>query len=141
MSKPDKFVLDCSVTLAWYFKDEANVYANAIRGRLSQAEALVPAIWRLEVANALLVGERRKRSTEAQATTWVRFLERLPITIDTETSARAFGDVLNLARAQNLSAYDASYLELAMRRGIPLATLDNKLKTAAAAVGVSLYSA
>jgi predicted nucleic acid-binding protein len=141
MKKVEEFVLDGSVTLAWYFADEADPYANAVVGRFPAAQAVVPTIWPLEVANALLMGERRKRSTVAQATKWTGYLSSLPITVDSETSVRAWGDVLTLARAQNLTAYDAAYLELALRRGLPLATLDDKLKAAAAAVGVAMYAA
>jgi predicted nucleic acid-binding protein len=102
---------------------------------------VVPALWPLEVANTLVVGERRKRSTPAQAATWLSLLEAFPITVDAETAAHAWVETLALARAQDLSAYDAAYLELAMRRGLPLATLDEKLKKAATAVGVGLYTA
>ena len=138
MESPQEFVLDGSVTMAWYFKDEMNDYANAVRDGLDQNQAVVPSLWPLEVANAVVMGERRKRSTPAQAATWLSFLSALPIVIDGETSARAWGDTLGLARAYSLSAYDAAYLELAMRRGVQLATLDDKLKAAAAAAGVPL---
>jgi predicted nucleic acid-binding protein len=141
MEKLEEFVLDCSVTLAWYFADEANPYANAVAGRFPAARAVVPVLWPLEVANALLMGERRKRSTSAQATRWIGYLSSLPITVDTETTARAWTDILAQARTHNLSAYDAAYLELALRRGLPLATLDDQLKAAAAALGVGLFSA
>jgi predicted nucleic acid-binding protein len=85
------------------------------------------------------VGERRKRSTPAQAATWLGILETFPILIDGETASRAWSDTLSLARAQKLSAYDAAYLELAMRLGLPLATLDDQLRAAAAAVGAALF--
>jgi predicted nucleic acid-binding protein len=136
----EQFVLDGSVTLAWFFKDEADPYADAIAARFPDVQGLVPAVWPLEVANAVLMGERRRRSTEAQAARWLRRLSSLPITIDDETMSRAWSDVLNLARAQGLSAYDAAYLELALQRGLPLATLDQRLKAAAAAVGVGEYN-
>ena len=135
------FVLDGSVTMAWYFKDEMNDYANAVRDGMDQSQAVVPSLWPLEVANTVVMGERRKRSTLAQAATWLSFLSVLPIVVDNETTARAWGDTLGLARAHNLSAYDAAYLELAMRRGLPLATLDDRLKATAQAVGVPLYAA
>src|SRR5262245_60054002 len=109
------FVLDSSVTLSWFFKDEANPYADAVAARFPDASAVVPGIWPLEVANALVMGERRLRSTEAQAARWLGHLDSLPITVDTETSSRAWGDVLSLARSQNLSSYDAAYLEVALR--------------------------
>jgi predicted nucleic acid-binding protein len=138
-AKAESFILDGSVTLAWYFKDEADPYADAIAARFPGVVAVVPTIWPLEVANALLMGERRKRSTEAQATKWLGYLASLPITVDDETTARAWSDVLSIARTHNLSAYDAAYLELALRRALPLATLDDKLQAAATAVGVAAY--
>jgi predicted nucleic acid-binding protein len=115
--------------MAWCFKDEMNDYANAVRDGLDQNQAVGPSLWSLDVANAVVVGERRKRSTPAQAAAWLSFLGALPIVTDGETSARAWGDTLNLARAHSLSAYDAAYLELAMRRGIAIATLDDQLKS------------
>jgi predicted nucleic acid-binding protein len=137
--KAEEFVLDGSVPLAWYFKDEADPYADAIAARFPGVQAIVPVIWPLEVANAVLMGERRKRSTEAQAAKWLGYLGSLPIAVDDETNVRAWGDVLSLARANKLSAYDAAYLELALRRGLRLATLDDRLKAAAVAVGVGEY--
>ena len=134
-----EFVLDGSVALAWYFKDEADPYADAVAARLPSARAAVPQIWHLEVANALLMGERRQRSTEAQAARWLYYLRSLPITVDEETGSRAWDEVLRLARGHRLSAYDAAYLELAVRRSLPLATLDDKLKAAASALGVPTF--
>ena len=136
-----EFVLDGSIALAWYFKDEADPYADAVAASFATARATVPLIWRLEVANALLTGERRQRSTEAQAFKWLAYLRSLPIEVDEETNERAWSEVLGLGRAHRLSAYDAAYLELALRRRLPLATLDNQLKAAAAAVGVSAFAA
>lgn len=82
---PSAFVLDGSVTMAWFFRDEANAYAEAVEDSMTRAEAVVPALWPLEIANTLVVGERRKRSTEAQATTWLSYLRALPIVVDEET--------------------------------------------------------
>jgi predicted nucleic acid-binding protein len=135
-----EFVLDGSLALAWYFKDEADPYADAVAARFPTARAAVPVIWPLQVANAVLMGERRQRSTEAQAAKWLGYLGSLPISVDDETNNRAWGDVLSLARAQRLSVYDAAYLELARRRGLPLATLDDKLKAAASAVGAPAFA-
>ena len=87
----------------------------------------------------LLMGERRKRATPDETQKSLQFLSSLPIAVDDATGTQAFGHTLHLARAHNLSIYDASYLELAIRRGLELATQDEKLKTAAAAVGVSLF--
>jgi predicted nucleic acid-binding protein len=134
-----EFVLDCSVTMAWYFKDEANAYANAVRKSLSRARAIVPALWPLEVANVLIMGERRQRSTEAEASKWIRYLQMLPIRPDDETMSRVWSDILHVARSYDVSAYDASYLELAIRLGLPLASLDDKLKTTASSAGVSAF--
>lgn len=103
------------------------------------ATALVPSLWPLEVGNALLIGERRKRTTEAKVTQFVALLRSLPIVVDDETPRRAWSDALALARSQKLTTYDAAYLELAMRRAIPLATLDDKLKAAGKALGVVMF--
>lgn len=138
-STPDRFVLDGSVALAWLFHDEQDPYADAIVGKLPHIEMLVPRLWHLEIANVLLVGERRRRSTQADTTTWLTFLSRLPVLVDGETELRAWSDTVALARQHGLSAYDASYLELAMREGVPLATLDARLKSAAHAVGAPIY--
>lgn len=135
----DTFVLDGSVALAWCFADEADPYADAVARKLPKMQAVVPAIWHLEVTNAMLVGERRGRCDQADTKNWTAFLASLPLSVDEHLPSRVFGDVLALARAQTLSTYDAAYLELAMRRYLPLATLDARLKTAAAAVGVALF--
>lgn len=138
-AKSKTFVLDCSLTAAWFFEDEANAYAQAVEDSLPAAVALVPALWPLEVANALLVGERRKRATEAKVTTFLKLLKSLPISFDDETPDRAWDESLLLARLHQLSVYDAAYLELALRRDLPLATLDGPLKAAAKAAGVYTY--
>jgi predicted nucleic acid-binding protein len=138
-SKSPAFVLDCSVTVAWFFPDEVSAYAAEIRDSLAGAAAFVPSLWPLEVANALVVGERRKRATEAKSTQFLVLLSALPINIDEETTNRAWSDTIKLARAHNLSVYDAAYLELAIRRGLSLASIDKGLKSAAAAVGVPLH--
>ena len=134
----ESLVIDCSVTMAWYFKDEATPYTNAVRAGLATERAAVPALWPLEVANVLLMGERRKRSTQTKATKWLRFLSALPIAVDTQTPGLAFDPILDLARSHKLTAYDAAYLELAKRRGLPLATLDAELRAAAKREKVTL---
>lgn len=135
----EEFVVDASVALAWCFPDEKALYPQAVLDSLAGDRALVPSHWPLEVANSLLVGERRKRSTQADTVHWLGFLTTLPITLDDETPARAWSDILDLARRHDLSEYDAAYLELAIRRGLPLATLDRPLRAAARAVGVAAY--
>jgi predicted nucleic acid-binding protein len=140
MEPKDGFVLDWSVTLAWCFADEATAFTDGVRDSLANMRAVVPSIWLLEAANATTVGERRGRLDEARSRRFFVLLEALPIIVDKETGTRAFGYIVHLARAHQLSAYDAAYLELAIRRGLPLACLDSKLKTAAAAAGVVLFS-
>jgi len=132
------FVLDASVALAWHFEDEASAYADRVLERLREDDALVPAIWPLEVAKGLLAAERRSRLSPADVAAAQGVLSDLPISVHTATLAEALGPVLALARAQGLSAYDAAYLDLAMREGLPLATQDDDLRAAAARVGVAL---
>jgi predicted nucleic acid-binding protein len=136
----DGFVLDCSVAMAWCFDDEATPLTNAVRDSLAIAGAVVPSMWPLEVTNATNVGERRKRLDEARSRRFITLLESLPIAVDDEASSHAFRDISHLARTYQLSAYDAAYLELAIRRGLPLACLDGKLKSAATAAGVPLFA-
>lgn len=136
--KIEEFVLDSSMAIAWSFEDETDDHADRVHGQLSTKRAVVPLLWALEVANALLVGERRQRSTEADTSKWTAMLAGLPIRIDDQTNTHAWTATLGLARRHNLSAYDAAYLELAIRRGLPLATLDEQLKAAAKAVGVNI---
>ena len=139
MDAATAFVLDGSLTLVWGFADEHDAYAADILDRMPDLQAYVPSLWPLEVANALLVGERRGRTTQADTAQFLAILDAFPITVDDETVARAWVETMHLARAHNLSSYDASYLELAMRLGLPLATLDGKLKNAATAVGILLF--
>src|SRR6185437_1213302 len=96
-------------------------------------------LWHLEVANVLLVGERRGRCSQADTTQWLSYLSGLPIVVDGATEARAWSDTVSLARQHGLTAYDAAYLELAMREGVSLATLDDPLRAAAQAAGVPIY--
>ena len=131
------FVLDCSVAIAWLFQDEASPNTDQLLKELrNDSNALVPNLWRLEFGNALTQAERRGRITAAQLTTTLELVRNLPITTDAETDSRAFREILNLARTTSLTTYDASYLELAMRHGVPLATLDKDLIRAARGVAV-----
>jgi predicted nucleic acid-binding protein len=134
------FVLDGSLAVAWHFEDESNAFADAVEDALAVRAAIVPSLWPLEVANALRMGERRGRTTEAKVSQFLALLQALPIRVDDQTVLRAWHDTIHLARAHTLSVYDASYLELALRRGLPLASLDDPLKKAAAAVGVADFS-
>lgn len=132
------FVLDGSVTIAWCFEGQASAYADSVMARLDRERATVPSIWALELANAMLIGERRKKISRAEIARCLQMVAGLPITIDENAAQTAFGPILTLARDQNISAYDAAYLELAMREGIPLATRDEGLRTAARHAGVPL---
>jgi predicted nucleic acid-binding protein len=132
------FVLDVSVTLAWHFEDEATPEIWALLERLHDEGGIVPGLWPLEVANVLAVSERRGRSSPTRSAAFVEQLARLPLEIDGETGDRALHETLTLARREALTAYDACYLELAMRRGLPLATTDAALRRAATRLGVAL---
>ncbi len=132
----NNFILDCSMTMAWCFDGEATPYTDGIRDRLGEAKAFVPALWPFEVANVILIGERRNRLDRARSLRFINLLSRLPIVIDELLTGRVFADVVALARDHRLSGYDAAYLELALRRSLPLATLHQKLAAAARAVGV-----
>ena len=133
------FVIDNSVVMAWYFEDEASDYTVSVLESLSRYDCIVPSIWPLEVANTLIVGERKGRATEARATRFIALLEALPIHVDSETTKHALSDTLQLAREHNLSSYDAAYLELAMREGVTLATQDKALKKAALKCGLKIF--
>jgi predicted nucleic acid-binding protein len=127
----DSFVIDNSVVMAWCFKDETNQYADAILDSLEVITAVVPSIWPLEVGNVLLAAERKKRLSEADSVRFIALLTELPITIEQEPSERILKEILALARKHQLSSYEAPYLDLAMRKGLPIATLDNGLIKAA----------
>jgi len=131
-----RFVLDCSVTMAWCFENEADPRADAVLNSMSKATACVPCLWGLEVANVLLVGERRGRLTEADVSAFASRMQQMPIEQEPTPDMETVNRVLALARHHGLSAYDAAYLELAMRLAIPLATLDAKLQAAARNAGV-----
>ena len=135
----ERFVIDASVVMAWCFEDEAGPYADAVPERFAQAEAPAPIIWPLEVGNALVVAERRGRITPAETVRFLSLLRQLPIIVEGETPSRIFGEILSLAREQDLSTYDAACLDLAMRAGLPLATQDDALRRAAARCGVKVY--
>ena len=134
-----RFILDCSLTMAWCFEDEAEGRATSVLDSLADNQAIVPSIWPLEVANVLAVCERRKRVNAMEIVDFVKMLKGFSIQIDDQTSKRAFGEVLTLARAHRLTAYDAAYLELAMRTGSPLASLDASLNGVAAGLGIPLF--
>jgi predicted nucleic acid-binding protein len=132
------FVLDASIALAWCFADEATPATDALLDRLADEEAVAPALWRLEVADALAMSERRGRLSPAGLTRSVTLLQRLAVAVDLAGSDRAFREVLDLARRERLTVYDAAYVELALRLGLPLASKDAQLRNAAAGLGLAL---
>ena len=141
MSAPvSAFVLDCSIAVSWLVADEASAKTDRLLERLRDDGALVPALWHLELGNVLARAEKHRRITAAQIAAIVELVNRLPITADTD-HGRALKEVLSLARAESLAIYDAAYLELAMRHGIPLATLDKTLVKAANRVKVKTLPA
>ena len=137
MKKP--FVLDCSATLPWVFGDEATAATDRLLEDLSAgAEAWVPALWHLELGNVLVGAQRRGRIDQAGMEAFLSRLGVYDIFVDEQTIPRAWNKTLDLAVQHRLSTYDAAYLELALRRGLPLATKDSALVAAARAAGVGL---
>ena len=132
------FVLDCSVAIAWCIDDEASPATDALLDRVRDEGAVVPQLWPLELGNVLLQALRRGRLTASDIAGRLDLLTELPIEIDDETATRGLREVLALGRSENLTIYDASYLELAMRRRLPLATKDAALAQAAIRQGVPL---
>lgn len=135
------FVLDASMTVAWCFGDEATPETRALLRRVGAERAVAPAIWALEVANILAMGERRGRLDAAGVTEFLGLLDMLDIRIDDAPASRGLREILDLARRERLSSYDAAYLDLAMREGLPLATRDAALAAAAQRVGTEVILA
>jgi predicted nucleic acid-binding protein len=131
-------VLDGSATLAWLYPEETTPAILKVFDQVVHHGAIVPDLWRIEVANALTMGIRRKRITAKERGELLSDLALLPILVDDETRKSVWSKSLELADAHSLSVYDAVYLELALRRALPLATLDSDLRRAAAIEGVSL---
>ena len=136
------FVLDNSVTMRWFFGDgkpQELAYAGKVLDAMKKTNAHVPVTWGLEVANVIARAEAKDLVTEARSGAFLEMLEGVDIEVDAATFAHALSDTLQLARRHKLSAYDASYLELALRLGLPLATLDEDLQKAAKKAGVKKF--
>jgi predicted nucleic acid-binding protein len=134
-----RLVIDASIALSWLLPDELTADSLSVRDELPAAENLwVAAHWHLEVCNALWMAERRKRLDAAGVAQAVSLFSQLPVAIDSETTLRAGSETLNLARQHTLSVYDAAYLELALRRGATLASLDEPLRLVARKLGVKV---
>jgi predicted nucleic acid-binding protein len=132
------FVVDCSIAMAWLFHDEGTPKTSVLLNRLSSETALVPAWWFIEITNVLAMAERKRRITPAQSDAFIADLSKLAIERDDEAPNRAFTHLLALCRTHRLTSYDAIYLDLAIRRNLPLGTLDNDLRRTARKLGVGL---
>lgn len=131
-------VIDSSITLAWFFEDERSAGADAVLRQVAESGAVAPALWKLEVANGLQMAVRRKRIDEAFRDASIADLRALGVAIDAQTDQQAWSTTLQLADRWRLTLYDAAYLELAQRLGLPLATLDKELRAAGTALGLSV---
>jgi predicted nucleic acid-binding protein len=135
------FVVDASFALAWVLKDEATLETDKILDSLGRgARAFVPALWRWEIANALLNVERRKRATNMEVGRHLTLLQTFPIEVDEAAVDQAWTATQSLAQQYRLTSYDAAHLELAIRRGLPLATLDDALEVAARAENLAVLT-
>jgi len=131
-------ILDCSMAMAWCFADESTPETVGIQDRLATEAAVVPAHWFLEIANVLAMAEKRKRISVDDSVQFVQLLCCLDIQVDEEASRRAFDHILPLCRNHGLTSYDAAYLDLVLRRQVPLASLDDALRQAATSLGMQV---
>jgi predicted nucleic acid-binding protein len=132
------FVLDASIALSWCFVDEKTPLTDDLLNQIASGKhsVLVPNLWPLEIGNILVNAERRKRISYAQVSECLDMLGSLPIHIDEETAQKSFHEILSLAYAEKITTYDAAYLELALRKRIPLASKDKALCKAAERLGI-----
>jgi predicted nucleic acid-binding protein len=133
-------VVDSSIALAWCFADKRTPFVVSVQGKVVVAGADVPGLWWLELVNGLLVNERRGRLTLEIRHRLVEQFRRLPIRVDEDTWRRARDDTMKLAERFRLTAYDAAYIELALRRELPLVTLDDAMLAAAASLGLDVLT-
>ncbi len=137
-----QFVLDCSVAMTWCMQTEATPATEALLDSLTQGStALVPSLWTWEVNNVLVMAQRSKRLDATRRRQQIAFLQKLPIVVDEDSHSQTWYNTSTLALAHNLTVYDAAYLELAMRQGLPLATMDKRLRDAAKKVDVKCLPA
>jgi predicted nucleic acid-binding protein len=134
-------VVDASVTLAWCFPGEASNYAEQVLAALEEQPIVVPVLWLSEVANGVLVGERRKRLKQPEIRRFIELLRVLPISLDERNGIANIANVLSLGKEYAISAYDAAYLDVALRHAVPLATLDEGLLKAGEKAGVEIFRA
>ena len=131
-------VLDSSVTLSWCFQDESTSATDELLDRVGAIGAVCPALWPLEVSNGLLMSERRGRVDSLRRQQLLNFIRDLPVEIDVDGVSRVWGPINQLALRFTLTAYDAAYLELAQRLELPLASLDQAMRSAAYQLGISV---
>jgi predicted nucleic acid-binding protein len=132
-------VIDCSIALTWCFADEATAETDALFERVRDDGGIVPALWHLELGNVLLQAEKRGRIAARDIAIRLELIAALPISVDQETTSRAWSGILAIARTEGLTTYDAAYLELAVRRGLTLFTKDADLAAAARRRGITVY--
>lgn len=131
-------VLDCSIAICWCFEDEASPETDAILEIVRDKGAIVPNLWHLEVANVFLKAKNRSRIKTTEIQMRLDLLAKLPIKTDGETHLRVFREIVNIAERENLTAYDAAYLELAIRCSLPMATKDKTLSQAGSRAGIRI---
>lgn len=134
----ESFVIDNSVVMSWCFKDERSQYADSVLDQLQEATAYTPPIWPLEVVNVLLVAERKKRLSKADSVRFITLLSQLPIIVEYDR-ADSMKNLLTLARVNELSIYDAAYLDLSLKKGLAIATIDTRLIEAAKRTDVPVF--
>jgi predicted nucleic acid-binding protein len=131
-------VIDASMLVAWFLDGKSDLRVETVFDAVTRVETLAPSLFYYEIRNALLVSERRNRITEAMSAAFLRDLGLLPIRLE---PAGDDTSLMTLARKRKLTVYDAAYLELAKREGLPIATLDRALEKAAVAEGIALFGA
>ena len=129
-------ILDCSIVMAWCFDDESTPETNQIQDRMANEAAVVSGLWYLEISNVLALAEKRKRITSEGSQQFLQLLTVFDIQVDDDAPRRAFGHLLPLCRTHGLTSYEAVYLDLLIRRQIPLASLNDPLRKAATTLGL-----
>jgi predicted nucleic acid-binding protein len=138
-----QLILDNSVTMRWLFNDGSpsdQTYAKYVLTSIANSIVIVPGVWCLEVANVIAKAESKYGLTEARSSEFIQALQQMNIQVDPETARYALSDTLQIARRYNLSSYDAAYLELALRKGLPVATLDEGLQKALKKAGAKRFT-
>jgi predicted nucleic acid-binding protein len=133
------FIVDSSVALSWCFEEEHTSETQALLKRIGESGAHAPLLWPLEVLNGLRMAERRKRISPDRRQDHNKFLKNLPVILDPDTAVQGWADTMLLSVRYDLTLYDTAYLELALRRELPLATLDADLRKAAKKAGVEVW--